>query len=141
MPNWTGDDGVSDFGKLTCKRCNQMFKYDKHGEVPVHKCLNEYAKSKSMHGEYHCVVWATPKEIEDFLAKKTKKKIKKKVSTIDAWEKSYSEFRSKMFIQIGETSNHEIANRLADLLNTFESANKIFIHFNETGKVELDALD
>jgi len=140
MPNWTDDDGFNWFGKLSCKRCLAVFKAEK-GEVPVHECLGGYAKSKYMDGEHNCVVWATPKEIEEFLTKKAKKKVKKKVATIDAWEKSYSEFRAKMLIQIGETSNHEIANRLADLLNTFESANKIFIHFNETGKVELEALD
>ena len=58
MPNWTNEDGESDFDKLSCKRCLQKFHHDKRGEVPPHKCHGGVYDSFSSGGEHH-----TPRRI------------------------------------------------------------------------------
>lgn len=61
MPNWTKEDGTSDFGKLACKRCFEKFAPDKHGEIPPHACLGpELWSSKSNDGQWHVPVPVNP---------------------------------------------------------------------------------
>jgi hypothetical protein len=53
MPNWTYDDGFSDFGKLSCGRCMKFFNMDKRGEVPEHECIGGRYRSESNGLERH----------------------------------------------------------------------------------------
>lgn len=60
MPNWTDDEGNNWQGKIKCKRCLQVFKYDKDGEVPLHVCHGGWYKSESKYPEWHEPIFVKP---------------------------------------------------------------------------------
>lgn len=57
MPNWIDENGFNWFGKLECKRCLKIFKSDKNGEIPIHKCLDGYYKSGTVNDVHHSPIF------------------------------------------------------------------------------------
>jgi hypothetical protein len=59
---------------------------------------------------------------------------------IEQFETEYSKLRDDLLIH-KETEPLAVYHRKLELANLMESAHRVFLHFAETGKVELEALD
>jgi hypothetical protein len=60
--------------------------------------------------------------------------------SIRKFEKKYNELREDLLTRNSSDSD-SVYNRKLELLNTMENANRVFLYFAETGKVDLKALD
>ncbi len=59
---------------------------------------------------------------------------------ITQFESEYSKLREDLLTR-KESESNEIYHRKLEIANVMESAHRVFLHFAETGKVSLEALD
>lgn len=59
---------------------------------------------------------------------------------VDRFEEEYDKLRDDL-LSHKEGDHVEVYHRKLELANTMENARRVFLHFAETGKVEIAALD